>query len=87
MKAVYMAIIIMIVAITWGQMANAEETNSVEVQVILDSYYNSLINMHVSDSERERHNAKLYGNDNVGYYKTQEEYCNMYDPAISALEY
>ncbi len=84
MKAVYLAIAILASAMIYGQ-ANASEA--------LDNYYDTYagqVLVHKAHKIEKRNdggwNCYPFGDETVGYYSTDEQYKNAYDPAIFAQE-
>jgi hypothetical protein len=81
---VYIAIIILIGVMIYGQVyADSDQ--------ILKEYYNEHIpEVSILKAETKRPNGiwncHPYGDDDVGYFRTEEEYNNAYDPAIYARE-
>ena len=88
MKAVYMAVVILVLAFTYGQYANAESG------AVLADYYteygNGTVLIQKAHKVEKRAgagwNCYPYGDQEVGYYQTLEQYKNAYDPSIYAVE-
>ena len=85
MKAVYMAIAILASAMIYGQ-ANAGSP-------VLEDYYteysNSVLFLKAHKIEKRNDggwNCYPFGDQEVGYYQTEEQYRNAYDPSIFAQD-
>ena len=90
MKAIYIAVLILAGAMAFGQYANADTT---EGQAVLEDYYSSyvgevgVVNAHrVVKRNGGGWNCYPYGDQEVGFYQTLEQYHNAYDPSIYAVE-
>jgi len=90
MKAVYMAIIILASIMAYG-FANAETEST--VSPVLEDYYSNYVSEvgvlkahKVEKRVKGGWNCYPYGDDEVGFFRTMEQYQNAYDPAIFAVE-
>jgi len=84
MKNVYIAIAVFAAIFTIGQVRAGESSS-------LSDYYSDYAVPILPAQEKARQGdaypgCKPYGDDIVGYYKTQEEYYNQYDTAIRAMD-
>lgn len=86
MKAVYMAVVIFVLAFTYGQYANAESG------AVLSDYYTEYGNEALIQKAHEvkkangTWNCYPFGDQDVGYFQTEEQYRNAYDSSIYAVE-
>ena len=85
MKMIFLAAVILLLAFTYGQVKADDHA--------LEDYYTEyasgvLIQKAFKIEKRPSggHNCYPYGDQNVGYFSTQEQYENAYDPAIFAQE-
>ena len=85
MKNVYIGAVFIALIFTIAQVRAGESSS-------LSKYYSDY-NIPILSAQEKARQGKLYpgckpyGDDTVGYFKTEEEYKNMYDPAITAVEY
>ena len=84
MKNVYIAIAVLAAIFTIGQVRAGEGSS-------LSDYYSEYAVPIMSANTQARQGQRYpgcmpYGDDTVGYYKTQEEYNNQYDTAIRAMD-